>query len=213
MINLLFADDSSLFLDGVMRLLEDVPDIHFKARASNGLEVLKKLKEDEFDVVLLDINMPRLDGEKCARRIRRQGFDVKILFLSEYGGKDLVDKFLKYNIDGYLKKDVDKEELINAIRSVNDGQIYISKSIQPEKFIKKIPPSRYDLKPCQIYGRQREVLNLVCKGLTTKDIAQRLNISEGTVRKHRERIMGKSGVDTLAQLGSWAEKNDLLDDD
>jgi len=211
MINLLFADDSSLFLDGVVRLLEDVPGIRIKERANNGIEVLEKLKNDDFDIVLLDINMPLLDGVKCARRIRKQGIDVKILILSEYSDKELIDKLLKCSIDGYLKKDVDKEELLRAIKTVYSGKLYISKSVSDGKFLKKTPPSRFDFIQCNLSERQQQVLNLVCKGMVTSEIAAELNISEATVRKHRERIMYKSGVKTSAELGTWAEKHDFID--
>lgn len=211
MINLLVADDHEIFVDGLRTALNDVPDINIKNTVKNGLEVLTEIKNSQYDVVLLDVNMPEMDGVVCARKLNRMQAGIKVIILSQFGDKKLVDKLLKYNIDGYLLKSSNKEEIIKAIREVSDNKKYFSKEINDEISQGNRTSSRYDYYDCNFSKREKQILTLICQGLINSEIAKKLKLSQHSVETFRQRIMVKSGMRNTAELVKWAIENDIIE--
>ncbi len=206
MINLLIADDHPIYLNGLRTVLQDVEDIKIIGEARNGLEVIDFLKTKPADIVLLDINMPEMDGIECAKEISQNGFNTKIIILTQYNEPRFIKKLEKY-ISGYLLKDTDKNVLIQAIRIVNIGDKYF---FNPEpKNNRKENSTDSFLNSFHISEREKEVLQLICKEMTTKEIAQILAISSSTVETYRERLLLKTGAKNMVGLAVWAVDNKL----
>jgi DNA-binding NarL/FixJ family response regulator len=211
MINLLVADDHELFIEGLRTALEEASDILIKNTAKDGYEVLKELKKNDYDIVLLDVNMPRMNGIDCARKIYNNKPKTKVLILSQFGDKKLVDKLAKYNIYCYLLKSSNKEEIIKAIRDVYNNKKYFSEEVRSNKYYRHKINSRFDFYKCEFSKREKQVLDLICEGLINSEIANKLNISIHSVETFRQRIMVKSGMRNTAELVKWAVENDLVD--
>jgi DNA-binding NarL/FixJ family response regulator len=211
MINLLIADDHELFIDGLKTALAEATDIHIKGTAKNGYEALKELRKNDCDIVLLDVNMPGMNGIDCARRIFLNKSKTKVLILSQFGDKKLVEKLAKYNIYGYLLKNSPKEEIIKAIRNIYNDKKYFSEDVRSNDYYRTQINSRFDFYKCSFSKREKQVLELICKGLINSEIADKLNISTHSVETFRQRIYTKSGMRNIAELVKWAIENDLVD--
>lgn len=125
MINVLIADDHQLLIDGIKTTLQDVPEIQITAEAKDGFQVLKILEsQDDIDVILMDINMPKLDGLDCTRQVSKKYPNIKVIALSQYDEKRFVKRMIKNGASGYLLKDSDKDILIKAIQKVHAGEKY-----------------------------------------------------------------------------------------
>ncbi|MBK7285986.1 MAG: response regulator transcription factor [Flavobacteriales bacterium] len=127
---LLLADDQSIILDGLEALLQHDPDVHVVGRASNGLEAVERAKELQPDVVLMDISMPKMDGIEATRELMKCCTSTRVLMLTMYGNKEFVNEMLEAGASGFLLKNVGKEELRTALRTVAAGQQYIAKEVQ-----------------------------------------------------------------------------------
>lgn len=211
MINLLVADDHELFVEGLKTALEEATDILIKNTVSNGYEVLKELKKNNYDIVLLDVNMPRMNGIDCAKKIFQDKRKTKVLILSQFGDKKLVEKLAKYNIYGYLLKNSPKEEIIKAVRNIHNGKKYFSEEVRSNDYYRTQINSRFDFYKCNFSKREKQVLELICKGLINNEIASKLKISTHSVETFRQRIYVKSGMRNIAELVKWAVENDLVD--
>ena len=206
MINIIIADDHQIFIDGIKTVLVDEPDINVAGEALNGKQVLNLLKIKPVDVVLLDIEMPEMDGLETAEIIQKQYPDVKTIILTNYNNKGFVNKAKKYGCAGYLLKDCTKDELVKAIRMVYDGGLYYN-----PKNSNKTSLSNYSNtnEAFDITEKEKETLILILKEKTNKEIAKKMNISKNTVRTYKERLLNKTGNTTLAGLIKWAHKNDF----
>lgn len=211
MINLLVAEDHDLFIDGLRTVLKEAPDIVIKGTAKNGYEVLKQLKLTNYDVVLLDINMPEMNGIECAKKIRDRKAKTKVLILSQFGDKKLVDRLVNYDVNGYLLKNSSKEELLKAIREVHNNNKYFSTEIRSDCYFRSKIKSRFDYFKCEFSKREKQVLNLICDGFINSEIAEKANLSIHSVKTYRHRIMKKSGMRNTAELVKWVVENDLID--
>jgi DNA-binding NarL/FixJ family response regulator len=207
MINLLIADDHPIYLDGLRTVLADVEDINIMAEARNGLEVLEILKTKPIDIVLLDINMPEMDGIECAKKINQNSYKAKIIILTQYNEPRFIKKLEKY-IDGYLLKDTDKNTLVQAIRITHFGEKCFfnpeTGDSHKENFVDSF------LNSFHISEREKDVLKLICKEMTTKEIAQKLTISPSTVETYRDRLLNKTGAKNMAGLAVWAVGNKMV---
>lgn len=206
MINILIADDHPIYRDGLITVLCDVDDINIVGEAANGLEVIQALKTKAIDIVLLDINMPIMNGIDCAKEISKNGFNAKIIILTQYNERILVKKLRNY-ISGYLLKDTDKNILVQVIRSV----FYNNKCFFDPKLggIHKGNHTDIFLNSFNITEREKEVMQLICKEKTSKEIAQILAISSNTVEIFRSRLLTKTGARNMAGLAVWAVENNL----
>jgi len=212
MINVLIADDHQLLIDGIKTTLEDVPELQIVAEAKNGFQVLEILEtRDDIHVILMDINMPKLDGLDCTRQVSKKYPKVKIIALSQYDEKRFVKRMIKNGASGYLLKDSEKDILVTAIQKVNAGEKYFCDrlSLRLANMELKIEDTK-SLFP-KLTDREGEILNLICKEYSSAEIADKLFISFHTVESHRANLMSKAGVKNTAGLVRWAVENDFLD--
>lgn len=211
-IRILVADDHQLFLDGLRSLLDRIEGCEVVGEAHNGLEVLTALAQTPADCVLLDVEMPDLNGIETTRRIRKQFPQVRVLAVSMTGDYDTVRAMLRAGADGYLVKNTGKAELVNALDSVNRGQIYVSPELAPVLFHglanRKPPPPAH---PESLTQRERDVLTLIMGGLTNEQIGQRLFLSPLTVKTHRANMMSKLNCSNTAALVKYALEHKLLE--
>ena len=212
MINLFIADDHQLIIDGIKTSLGDIEDFSFVAEANNGYQVLEKLESGiHVDVILMDINMPKLDGLKCTKMVKKKFPDVKIIALSQYDEKRFVKLMVKNGASGYLLKDTRKDILEKAIRTVNAGEIYFSEQLSLRLVEQELKMENTSSLFPKLTGREREVLNLICTECSSQEISDKLFISFHTVESHRANLMHKAGVKNTAGLVRWAVENDFID--
>jgi len=212
MINILIADDHQLLIDGIKANLADIEDFDFVAEANNGYQVLERLESGiAVDVILMDINMPMLDGLECTKKVTRQYPNIRIVALSQYDEKRFVKWMVKNGAYGYLLKDADKDTLEKAIRTVHSGERYFCDrlSIRLVNQELKMENTR-DLFP-KLTDREVEILNLICKEFSSQEIAEKLFISFHTVESHRANLIHKAGAKNTAGLVRWAVENDFID--
>lgn len=211
MIKVLLADDHKIVRDGLRTLLEKHVDIAVLGEAEDGREALQLARKLSPDVIVMDIAMPELNGIEATRQILSEYPGVKIVALSMHSDKRFVSEMLKAGASAYLLKDCAFEELITAIRTIMKGKIYLSPGIAGvvlEDYIRsdrKTDPSVFS----QLTDREREVLQLMAEGKTTKEVAAHLNVSIKTVETHRTNIMTKLDIHTIAELTKYAIREGL----
>lgn len=212
-ITLLIADDHKLVREGLKQLLELEGDISVIDQAGNGKEAIEKTLEYKPDILLLDINMPEVNGIDVLRRLKDMGVNTRIIMLTIHDDKEYIFETIKIGADGYMIKDSDADTLIKAIREVKKGSTYIQPSIaklvaeglngKDEETIDRINKIR------SLTKREYEVLTLIAEGLNNKDIADKLFISEKTVKNHVSSIFKKIGVNDRIQAAIFAFKNNI----
>lgn len=176
-------------------------------QASDGLELMEELNHKQPDVVVLDINMPRMDGIESASRIVKEYPEVKILIVSMFRKSIMIEKLMKIGVHGYILKDAGKKELLAAVRSVARGADYFGEEIK-QKIIEKM--QRKDNGELELTEREIEVLEQIAKGYTTIEISQNLFISPHTVETHRKNLMSKAHTNNVVQLINWGRENEWL---
>jgi len=212
MINVLIADDHQLMIDGIKSTLAGVEDIFISAEANNGYKVLEKLESGvPVDVILMDINMPMMDGLQCTKSVTKKFPDVRIIALSQYDEKRFVKQMVKNGAFGYLLKDSAKDILVKAIRTVHGGEKYFSDRLSARLISQELKIENTSSLFPKLSTREHEVLKLIGRELSTQEIADQLFISYHTVESHRANLMYKAGVKNAAGLIRWAVENDLLD--
>lgn len=211
MIKLLIADDHQLLIDGIKSTLEDVEDITIIAKANNGFEVIKILESKKADIVLMDINMPYMDGLECTKKVNQDFPETKVIALTQYDEKRFVKRMIKNGACGYLLKDASKAELLKAIREVYAGKKYFSPKLSVKFLEDHYQTTKINPLFPHLTERERQILNLICKGYSSIEIAEQLNISYNTVENHRANLMEKSDTKNTAGLVRWAVENELID--
>jgi DNA-binding NarL/FixJ family response regulator len=211
----LLADDHHLVRAGIRALLQSLPDVEIVAEAGNGQEALAALGRSKPDIALVDISMPGLNGLELAARASREVPETRIVILSVHGDASHVAQALRAGAKGYLVKDAAADELPILIRSVMRGETYLSPSISRhvvEGFLGRssgLPPESTDA-PALLTPRQREILQLVAEGRSTKEIASLLELSIKTVETHRAQIMERLDIHDLAGLVRYAVRAGLV---
>ncbi len=209
MIRLVIADDHPIIVNGVKTLLEREQEIELVKEVSNGSELISFLEGSQVDVVLLDINMPEMNGIDACRIIKNKFTDIKVLVFSQYDEKRFVKRLLKCGAKGYLLKNSGANEIINAIKMVHSGGMYLSKDL-PDIFDGRKPTSKSDYLFPDISARELDVLKLICNEQNTQEIADALFISPHTVETHRANLLLKVGVKNTAGLVKWAVENEVI---
>lgn len=210
-IRVILADDHTIVRHGLSKLIQQQEDMEVIAQAGDGHSTVELTRELSPDMVIMDIGMPDLNGIDATRQITRDFTQVKVIGLSMHSGKKFVIEMLKAGASGYLLKDCALEELVTAINTVAAGKIYLSPSITDvvvENYVlhsEKKERSAFSL----LSQREREVLQLMAEGKTTKQIGQRLHISPKTVEGHRLRLMSKLNMDSVAKLTKYAIQEGL----
>jgi DNA-binding NarL/FixJ family response regulator len=212
MIKVLIADDHQLLIDGIKTTLSQVEDIHVVEEAHNGYKVLEKLEAGaEVDIILMDINMPMMDGLQCTKSVSKKYPGVRIIALSQYDEKRFVKQMVKNGASGYLLKDSSKDLLVKAIRTVHGGEKYFCDRLSARLISQELKMENTSSLFPKLSAREIEVLQLIGKEFSTQEIADKLYISFHTVESHRANLMYKAGVKNTAGLIRWAVENDLLD--
>lgn len=209
-IKVLVADDHKVVREGLRTLIEKQPGMEVIAEAENGRMALKLIKKLSPDIALMDIAMPDLNGIEATRQIVAEAPGTKVIALSMHSDRQFVTRMMSAGASGYLLKDCAFEEVARAIRSVMARQIYLSPkivSIVVKAFLRRSEPS--DSMLSVISPREREVLQLIAEGKTTKQIALRLHISAKTVDTHRRNIMDKLDIHSIAELTKYAIREGL----
>lgn len=208
---LIIVDDHTLFRNGLRILLNSLNNYHVVGEAANGQEFIDLLDKTEVDLVLLDINMPVMDGITAAKLALQKFPNLKIITLSMYGEEDYYYKMVDAGVKGFLLKNSDMTEVKNALEAVYEGGNYFS----TELLQTLVNSLRTSSKPKEFHmdlsDREIEILILICQGFSNQEIAEQLFISKRTVDKHRANILEKSQCKNTAQLVMYAIKNQLVE--
>lgn len=205
-LRVILAEDHQLVRQGLRSLLNDESDIEVVGEATNGQEAVELAKKWRPKVVVMDIELPRLNGLEATQRIVQEMPDVKVLILSVHTDRRSVSRALRYGAAGYMQKDSAFDELTRALRTVARGKTYLSPSISDvlvEDYVRVLPED-LAAKPTNLTPREREVLQLIAEGHTTKEIASLLSVSVKTVETHRRNIMRKVNLHSVAELTKYA---------
>jgi DNA-binding NarL/FixJ family response regulator len=204
--NILLADDHVLFRQGLAALLSKDPGLKIVGHAANGLEALALIAEQPVDLVIIDLEMPLLNGIDTMLRAQRKAPAPRFLCVSAHGEQRRVSAALDAGASGYLLKDCAVDELLKAVQAVAQGKFYLSPEIATAMVIsqRSNPARQSGGEGPPLSPRERQILQLLVEGLTTRDIAERMHISSKTVSTHREHIMRKLGIKGIAQLTRYA---------
>lgn len=213
-IKILIADDHQLVREGIASMLSGVPDIEVAALAPSGEEAINRARETQPDVVLMDIIMPGMSGIEASRWIKENDESIRVIIVTMEISKDFVSAAIKSGVDGYLPKDIGKDALLEAIRSVYNGDRYFNDAIKKLIFedfysLEKLKNPKKVL-PNQLTKREGEVLALVAAGKSNREIAEILSISTKTVETHKTHILIKLGLNNNAELIRYAVKNNII---
>jgi DNA-binding NarL/FixJ family response regulator len=217
-IRVLLADDHELVRAGIRALLQNIPGIEVVAEADDGREALRGIAALKPDVVLMDIAMPGLNGLEAAGRAAKEFPHVRVVILSMHASEDYVLQALRAGAAGYLLKGARTAELELAVTSVARGEIYLSPAASKHVVLEYIqrangaaPDGEAEALPSErLTPRQREILQLIAEGHTSKEIAQQLNISTKTVEMHRTQIMDRLDIRDIAGLVRYAIRAGLV---
>lgn len=210
-IRIILADDHAIVRHSLSRAMEQEQDIEVIGQAQDGHMTVALTRQLRPDLVLMDISMPDLNGIEASREIRRESPDTQIIALSMHSEKRYVTEMFKAGAKGYLLKDSNYGELLTAIRTVAEGKTYLSPSIS-DTVVEDMVTGEYGKEASAfsvLTPREREVLQLLAEGNTTKQAAMRLHISPKTVEAHRLRIMSKLNIDNIALLTKYAIQEGL----
>jgi len=207
-INIIIADDHSIFLEGITALISS-NTIKVVGNCKNGQEVLDFLKNQKVDLVISDINMPVMDGITLVKKTKKLYPETKIMMLSMYEERYIMNKALKAGADGYMSKNAGKDEILNAIESCMNGEkvAFLSQSKFTQKSIKNTDKS---IKEIILTDREKQILKLITEEASNTDIALALDISKRTVETHKKNMILKLGVTNTVGLIKITIKNKLL---
>jgi DNA-binding NarL/FixJ family response regulator len=210
-VRILIADDHKILREGLKSLLEKQPEFAVVAEAQDGLSAITAAKKHKPDIAILDIGMPDLNGIEVTRRIRSEMAETRVIGLSMHADRRFVMGILEAGANGYLLKDSAFAELITAVTAVAKGKMYLSPSIA--ETVVKNSLEKLDRKDegssVLLSGREREVLQMIAEGKSTKEIALKLFVSTKTVETHRKQIMDKLNIRTVAGLTKYAIREGL----
>jgi DNA-binding NarL/FixJ family response regulator len=214
-IKIVMADDHEIFRDGFKLMLSKQKDIMLLADAENGQELLELVEREQPDVVITDIKMPILDGIEATQKITERYPNIGVIGLSMFDEDDLIIDMLEAGAKGYLLKNSNKEQIIEAIKTVYGGDPYYCKTTS-HKLTRMIASSKYNphkrTDKVELSDREKEILQLICQEQTNKEIADQLFISVRTVEGHRQKILEKLNVKNSIGLVVYAMRNGLFPD-
>jgi len=211
-IRVLIVDDHKVVRQGLSFFLGTQPDITLVGEAANGTEALARVAESQPDVVLMDLVMPGLDGIAVTARMRQAYPQVKVIVLTSFSEQDRVVPAIAAGAAGYLLKDVEPDDLVQAIRQVHAGQVQLhpAAAAQLMNLVSAGAVGRPVADPGHdLTAREREILKLIAAGRSNKEIAAQLIIAERTVKTHVTHLLSKLGVGDRTQAAVWAMKHDL----
>jgi two-component system response regulator NreC len=210
-IKIILAEDHKITREGLANMLKDQPGMEVVGEAGNGREAIQLAHEFAPDLVIMDVTMPGLNGIDATRIITSSSKNVRVIALSMYSDKQFVQGMMQAGASGYLLKDCAFDELVHAVRAVFKGDTYLSPGIAGivvEDYVNRLSKSASSATSI-LTKREREVLQLISEGESTRHIASKLAISVKTVETHRRQMMGKIGIRTIAGLTKYAIREGL----
>ena len=210
MTKIVLADDHQLFIEGVKTVLEEITDVQVIGSVNNGLDLLEFVKSKQVDLILLDLNMPKVDGLKCLQEIKRTTPATKVLVLTNYSQPELMEEVKNLKADGFMVKNSTASELRDAVKQIIGGQSFFSLLQKPGVLDENSYFFDDFLKKFKLTRREVDIIRLVCQEYSSKQIAAHLNLSEFTVNTHRKNIQRKLNLKNVAGLVSFAKEHQLV---
>jgi DNA-binding NarL/FixJ family response regulator len=209
-IRVLVVDDHPVVRQGLSSCLGQYAQVSIVGEAADGQEAIRKTKELSPDIVLMDIDMPRMNGLTASDLLRKENTRIKVLILSMYSDSDHVMRILQSGARGFVLKQAPTDELIKAIETINAGETFFSPDVARVAINQFVRGGGEGPQPGQVSNREREVLIAIAEGLSNKEIACRLGVGVRTVETHRERIMRKLNIHSVAGLTKFAIAKGLI---
>jgi DNA-binding NarL/FixJ family response regulator len=210
-VRVLLADDHKLVRAGFRAMLDSLGDVEIVGETGDGREALELIRQHRPDVALLDITMPSLTGLEVAARVANEMQNVRIIILSMHTTEDYIARAVRAGVSGYLLKNADPVELELALRAAVNGQMYMSPTVSRQLVDDYLRRMGSDAGPEeQLTARQREILQLIAEGKSTKDIAVTLDLSIKTVETHRKDLMDRLGIHDVAGLVRYAIRAGII---
>ena len=210
MIRVLIVDDHAIVRQGLKRILSETPDMTVAGEAENGAEALKKIREGEWDVVLLDVSMPGRNGADTLKQILSENRGGKVLILSMYPEDQYAVRLLKAGASGYMTKETAPEELVEAIRKVAQGKKYISPTLA-ELLLNELDGDMDKPPHDRLSDREYQVFRMLGSGKTVSEIAASMSLSVKTISTHRSHVLEKMKLKNNAEITLYAIQNGLVD--
>ncbi|MEE4116184.1 MAG: response regulator transcription factor [Marinilabiliaceae bacterium] len=209
-INIVLADDHQLFRNGLKILLDAIDEFEVVAEAGNGEEIIKIVRNCGCDIILMDIDMPVMDGIDATRKSLELNPGIKVIALSMYGDEEYYYRMVDAGAKGFILKDSDISEVKEAILTVFNGGNYFSQELL-YNVIQKIKTRETENRLANLSKREKEILYKICEGLSNQEIADTLFISKRTVDKHRANLLSKTNSKNTASLILYAIKNKIIE--
>ncbi|NMB07254.1 MAG: response regulator transcription factor [Tissierellia bacterium] len=211
-IKILIVDDEKLIRDGLKIILSTYEDLEVVGLCEEGYEALEFCRKNPVDIILMDIRMPKCDGVLGTRIIKEEFEDIKILILTTFSDMEYIQEALKYGASGYLLKDSSYDLIYEGIKAAIKGNIVVHPEIA-DKILSNIPRDRENMKKVKKYNltdREITIIKEIAKGLTNKEIGEKLYLSEGTIKNNISNILSKLDLRDRTQIVIFAFKNDLV---
>ncbi|MFY0592557.1 response regulator [Roseivirga sp.] len=209
MIRVFIVDDHQVVIDGLSSILSDDDNIKFCGSALNGKDAIQQLETECPDVVLLDINMPEMDGIQVVKELRKRGDEVRILVLTMHNNPQFTKELIQMGVEGCILKNAGQKELILAINEVNKGERYYGKDVSDSLF-ESVKKTQDAVAKVQLTKREVQIIKLIASEYTTNEIATELAISTHTVDTHRKNIVSKLGIKNTAGLVKFAIEKGIV---
>jgi len=209
-IRLLLVDDHPVVRKGMRSCLQGTGHIEIVDEAVDGREALAKVKALSPDVVLMDIDMPNMDGLEATKSIRKDFPNIRVLILSIHSNKEYVLQIIRSGAQGYVLKDAPLADLVRAIESVDSGEAFFSPDVNKIVLNQYMAEAAEDESGVKLTAREREVLAMIAEGQSNKEMASHLGVGVRTIETHRERVMDKLNIHTVAGLTKYAITNGIV---
>lgn len=209
--NIILADDHKLFLEGLIRLITQEKDLHILYYANNGKLIMNYLDQhpaEQVDLVITDISMPDIDGITLNNYIKEKRPEIGTLVVSMHTDSNMIDMLIQNNVDGFLSKNADSDELLQAVKMILKGEKYFSEAVKQEYLKSVFNREKETLE--MLTSREKDVLKLIAEEYTTQEIADKLFLSKHTIESYRKTLILKLKVRNLAGLTRYAVKLGLL---
>jgi DNA-binding NarL/FixJ family response regulator len=210
-IKILIADDHTMFLQGIISLLEQEPNIEIVGKAVNGLEALQVIEQIPVDLLILDISMPEMDGIELSKILKKKFPAIKILVVSTHSNVSLISRLIRIGVNGYLLKNAEKAELLKAINTIAGGDNYFSEETEEKHLSNNLRIEKQVSTLTELSSREKEILVLIAHEYNTAEIAEKTFISLNTVNTHRKNLLSKLNAKNTAGLVKYAVENGLVD--